>query len=98
LPAHARRLFDRIGSPKQFVEIEGAGHGDPITRPETWQAIAALAAVGSGGTGGQQAVEAPGDGGNRKTVAGEPEAALEAEAGREAKAARKAEDAQDLVR
>lgn len=98
LPAHARRLFDRIGSPKRFVAIEGAGHGDPITRPETWQAIAVLAAAGSGGTGGQQPVEAPGDGGNRKTVAGEPEAALEAEAGREAKAARKAEDAQDLVR
>jgi pimeloyl-ACP methyl ester carboxylesterase len=98
LPAHARRLFDRIGSPKQFVEIEGAGHGDPITRPETWQAIAALAAVGSGGSGGQQAVEAPGDGGDRKAVAGEPPAALDPELGGEPEAAGEAEDPQHLVR
>lgn len=99
LPANATRLFDRIGSTKELVEIAGAGHGDPITRPETWQAIERLAGEVAGSVGGarEQPVEAPGDGGDGQAVAGEAPTTLTPDSGGEPEAAGEAEDPQHLL-
>lgn len=41
-PAHARRLFDAWGGPKQWVEVAGAGHNETDGAPAFWNSIAAF--------------------------------------------------------
>jgi len=37
-----RHLFAALPGPKQWVEVQGAGHNDLLARPEAWQAIHAF--------------------------------------------------------
>lgn len=41
-PAHARRLFEAWGGPKQWVEIPGARHNETDGAPVFWTSIAAF--------------------------------------------------------
>lgn len=40
-PEHARRLYERWGGPKRWVELPGAGHNDTDGAPEFWRSIRA---------------------------------------------------------
>ena len=41
-PAHAKRLFDAWGGPKQWLELEGAGHNSTDGVPAFWHGIHAF--------------------------------------------------------
>jgi len=38
-PAHAKRLYDAWGGPKQWLELEGAGHNTTDEHPLFWQNV-----------------------------------------------------------